>query len=126
MTQSQSHKRNTRDLLARVLLTKQTKVIRLKVNQLLTNELKLIARGYSDEAIEKAKVIAKGNGTNLLEALKDDMFIAYQTKLKEDQKKEDARLGASTGSGESQETSEIRPDMTREEHEKAFKKFMGI
>ena len=91
----------------------------------LSDELKLIARGLSDEEIEKAKVIAKGNGTTLNEALKDDMFITYQKKLKEDKRKEDAKLGASKGSGESQDETLIKPDMTREEHMKAFNKMMG-
>lgn len=91
----------------------------------LSDELKLIARGLSDEEINKAKVIAKGNGTTLQEALKDDMFIAYQTKLKEDKRKADAKLGASKGSGESQDETLIKPEMTREEHIKAFEKVMG-
>jgi len=92
----------------------------------LSDELRLVARGLSDEAIEKAKVIAKGNGIPLLEALKDDMFIAYQTKVAENKKREDAKLGASKGSGESQDASVVKPDMTRDEHEKAFKKVMGL
>jgi len=91
----------------------------------LPEELKLIARGLSDEEIDKAKIIAKGNGTSLQEALKDDMFIAYQASMAAKKKREDARLGASKGSGESRDTSEIKPDMTREEHLKAFKKIMG-
>ena len=91
----------------------------------LSDELKLIARGLSDEEIDKAKVIAKGNGTSLQEALKDDMFIAYQNKLKEDERKEKAKLGASKGSGESQDDTLIKLDMTREEHIKAFEKVMG-
>ncbi len=91
----------------------------------LSEELKLIARGLSDEEIEKAKVIAKGNGTTLQDALKDDMFIAYQTKLKEDKRREDAKLGASRGSGESPDSALIKEDMTREEHQQAFRKMMG-
>lgn len=92
----------------------------------LSDELKLIARGLSDEEIEKAKIIAKGNGTSLQEALKDDMFIAFQTKFKEDKKREDAKLGGSHGSGESQDGALIRADMTDEEHKAAFKKIHGI
>lgn len=92
---------------------------------LLSEELKLIARGLSDEEIEKAKIIAKGNGTSLQDALKDDMFIAYQANMAEKKKREDAKLGASKGSGESQDASAIKPDMTRDEHLKAFKKLMG-
>lgn len=91
----------------------------------LSDELKLIARGLSDEEIEKAKIIAKGNGSTLQEALKDDMFITYQAKLKEDKRKADAKLGASKGSGESQDETLIKPEMTREEHQEAFKKANG-
>lgn len=92
----------------------------------LAEELKLIARGLSDEEIEKAKVIAKGNGTSLTEALNDDMFITYQTKLKEDKRREDAKLGGTHGSGESQDNSLVKADMTREEHVAAFNKVHGI
>ncbi len=92
----------------------------------LSDELKLIARGLSDEEIEKAKVIAKGNGTSLQEALKDPMFTAYQEKIREDKRREDAKLGGTRGSGESQDDSLIKADMTREEHQEAFKKVHGI
>lgn len=91
----------------------------------LSEELKLIARGLSDEEIEKAKVIAKGLGSTLAEAIKDPMFLVYQSDLKEKERKEKAKLGASKGSGESQEETLIKPDMTREEHQEAFKKVMG-
>jgi hypothetical protein len=97
----------------------------IKNDPQLSDELKLIARGLSDEEIDKAKVIAKGNGTTLNEALKDDMFIAYQKKLKEDKRKEDAKLGASKGSGESEDSTLIKTEMTRDEHQQAFKKLMG-
>lgn len=104
---------------------KQTPPKEITNEPLLSEELKLIARGLSDEEIEKAKIIAKGNGTSLQDALKDDMFIAYQANMAEKKKREDAKLGASKGSGESQDSSDIKPDMTRDEHLKAFKKLMG-
>ena len=92
----------------------------------LSDELKLIARGLSDEEIDKAKVIAKGLGVSLPDAIKDPLFTSYQATLKEQERKEKAKLGASKGSGESADTTLIKQDMTREEHEKAFKKVMGI
>ena len=92
----------------------------------LSDELKLIARGLSDEAIEKAKVIAKGKGIALTEAVKDPDFIVIQKDLEEKEKREEAKLGASKGSGESQDATLIKPEMTREEHEEAFKKVMGL
>ena len=91
----------------------------------LSDELKLIARGLSDEEIDKAKIIAKGNGTTLQEAIKDPLFTIFQKDYKEKQQREDAKLGASKGSGESQDETEIKKDMTREEHQKVFAKVMG-
>lgn len=92
----------------------------------LSDELKLIARGLSDEEIDKAKVVAKGLGISLPDAIKDPLFLSYQATLKEKERKEKAKLGASKGSGESEDSTLIKQDMTREEHEKAFKKVMGI
>ena len=92
----------------------------------LSDELKLIARGLSDEEIEQAKVIAKGKGVVLAEAIKDPLFLSYQATLKEERRKEKAKLGASKGSGESQDESLIKQDMPRDEHQKVFNKVMGI
>lgn len=91
----------------------------------LSDELKLIARGLSDEEIDKAKVIARGLGIALPEAIKDPLFLSYQATLKEKERKEKAKLGASKGSGESQDTTLIKPEMSRDEHMEAFKKVMG-
>ncbi len=97
----------------------------IKSDPQLSDELKLIARGLSDEEIDKAKVIAKGSGIALQEAIKDPMFLTFQADLKEKARKEKAKLGASKGSGESQDESFIKPGMSREEHQEAFKKAMG-
>jgi len=91
----------------------------------LSEELKLIARGLSDEEIEQAKVIAKGRDISLQEAVKDTLFLTFQSDLIAKKKKEDAKLGASKGSGESQDEAGIKSDMTREDHQKVFKKIMG-
>jgi hypothetical protein len=92
----------------------------------LSDELKLIARGLSDEEIEQAKVVAKGKGVNLIEAIKDPLFTIYQTDLKEKERKEKAKLGASKGSGETQEEiTGLQYGATREEHKKAVEKLVG-
>lgn len=91
----------------------------------LSEELKLIARGLSDEEIEQAKVIARGKDIPLTEAIKDAMFIAYQSDLKEKERKEKAKLGASKGSGETSEEPEVKSGMTRDEHLKVFQKKVG-
>jgi len=90
------------------------------------DELKLVARGLSDEEIEQAKVIARGKGIALTEAVKDPLFLTYQADLKEKERKEKAKLGASKGSGEGQEDEpEVKPGMTRDEHQEKFKKIVG-
>ncbi len=91
----------------------------------LSDELKLIARGLSDDEIEQAKIIAKGRDIALTEAIKDPLFTIFQADLKEKQRKEKAKLGASKGSGESKEENEIKPGMSREEHQEVFKKLVG-
>ena len=95
-------------------------------NPQFSDELKLIARGLSDEEIEQAKVIAKGKGIVLAEAIKDPMFLVYQNDLKEKERKENAKLSASKGSGESRDSTLIKQEMSREEHQEAFKKVMGL
>lgn len=92
---------------------------------MLTEELRLIARGLSDEEIDQAKVIAKGKGIALQNAIKDPLFVAFQNDLKEREKKENAKLGASKGSSESPDDSLIKPGMSRNEHMEVFKKIMG-
>jgi hypothetical protein len=92
----------------------------------LSDELKLIARGLSDEAIEKAKIIAKGRGIPLTEAIKDPDFLIIKADLDEKEKREKAKLGASKGSGETEEgITGLESGSTREEHMKAFKKVNG-
>jgi len=84
------------------------------------DELRLTARGFSDEEIAKARVIAKGAGVSLLEAIKDPMFVQFQEGLREADKKEKAKLGASRGSGQHEDKPKFRTGMTREEHKAAW------
>lgn len=92
----------------------------------LSEELKLIARGLSDEEIEQAKVIAKGKGIPLTESIKDPLFTIFQADLKEKERREKAKLGASKGSGETQEeVTGTESGASREDHMKAFKKLTG-
>lgn len=90
-------------------------VVPLKDNPALPEELKLIARGLSDEDIEQAKIISKGKDISLSEAIKDPLFIAHQNAAKEQKRKEDAKLGATRGSGQV-ETKGFKSGMTADEH----------
>ena len=93
----------------------------------LIDEIKLIARGLSDEEIEQANVIAKGKGIPLTKAVEEPLFKIFQSDLKERQKRENAKLGASKGSGETEDKDEpgLKPGATKDEHMKAFKKLVG-
>ncbi len=94
-------------------------------NAQLTEELKLIAKGLSDEEIEQAKVVSRGKGISLTEALKDPLFTSYQKDLKEQEKKEKAKLGASRGSDNGGEEPIFKSGMTREEHKAAWLRTQG-
>ena len=82
----------------------------------ISEELRLIAKGLSDDEIEQAKVIAKGSGTNLSEALKTPLFVAFQKELKDAERKERAKLGASRGSSPTEPDKGFKSGLTREEH----------
>lgn len=87
------------------------------------DELRLLARGLSDEEIDEAKSIAKGKGISLTEAIKTTSFKLFQDNLKEEQRKEKAKLGASSGSDKETENEiEVKPGMTTEEHREIWKK----
>lgn len=90
-------------------------------NNQLSEELKLIAKGLSDEEIEQLKVISKGKGVSLSEALKDPLFEAHQKVEREKARREEAKLGASKGSGQTEKES-FRHGMTDDEHKALWKK----
>jgi hypothetical protein len=93
-------------------------------NSLDPDELKLIAKGVSDEVIEKAKIVSKGSGISLLEAISDPLVVAYEKQLKEVERKEKARLGASNGSNTYSPEKKFKVGMTKEEHKNAWRELM--
>lgn len=88
------------------------------------DELKLIARGFSDEEIEQAKVISKGKDVSMSEATKDPLFITYREKVKEDERREKAKLGATKGSPQVEDKG-VESGMNRDDHKEAWKKATG-
>lgn len=62
-----------------------------------TRLLKL--QGKSDDDIKYLKKIASVNGTSLIEAVADDLYVSYEDKKQAQVKAEKARLGASKGGG---------------------------
>lgn len=60
-------------------------------------ELKLIAQGYTEEAVEYLKLVSKGAGVSLKEAEENPLFQAFQEKQEAERKAKKAQLGASRG-----------------------------
>lgn len=83
-------------------------------------ELRLIAKGMDDIEIEQLTVLSKGLGISRVEAMKNEMFISFQAKRKADAEKEEARIGASRGSGTAKEKQVFKPGMTEADHKKAW------
>ncbi|MEK9208172.1 MAG: hypothetical protein AAB922_06820 [Patescibacteria group bacterium] len=110
---------------AKELKAKAFKSSSQPAQQVDTDELRLIARGLSDEEIDQAKVISKGKGISLAESLKDPLFVSYQKDLKEQQRVEKAKLGASKGSGQEGEEPLVKSGMTAAEHKEVWKKALG-
>lgn len=77
-------------------------------------------RDLSPQEVDYAKIIAKGSETSLLEAIKTDGFQIFHKAKVAERRKEDARLGASKGSGQI-DSNGIKPGMTVEEHKAAWK-----
>lgn len=81
-------------------------------------ELKLLAKGYSDEAVEYLKILSKGSGVSLKEAEENELFQAFQEKQETERKAKKAQLGASRGS--SIKKSVDMSKMSPEDHQKAW------
>lgn len=91
-------------------------------NTLSREEAILIAEGMKLEDLEKLQVIAKGTGKSLLEAKSDPMFTAYYEQVQKERKSEQARLGASKGSGNKENKPNIGSEgLSDEEHKKLWK-----
>lgn len=92
--------------------------INKKESEYLTREEAiLIAKGEDETALAKLKAIAKGNGVSLLEAQKDEMFVAWKALQEKEQVSKKAKLGASKGSGMQTREKQVS-EMSREEHMK--------
>lgn len=96
------------------------------INTLSREEAILIAKGRSEEDLDLLHTIAKGKGISLLDAEKHALFTAYEEKKAEEMKKEQARLGASKGSGSAKpSTGFSTPGLSAEEHKKLWKESVG-
>lgn len=75
----------------------------------------LYSQGFADEDVKLASKLSKLNGISLIEATKDDYFLAKVQERKDKAKAEKAGLPPAQGGGHS--TEKNAGDMTREEHQ---------
>lgn len=85
-------------------------------------EVVLLANGMPEELLAQLKKVALVNGTSLIKAQNDPIFVAVKEKFEKDQKREEASLPASRGSsGVKAKKDFSTPGLTREEHMAMFK-----
>lgn len=86
----------------------------------------LKAQGLPQEEIDYLKKLAKVNDTSIIEAQSDELFVSFQNKRKEQEKSEQAKLGASRGSGGSKKEKTFNSQgLTEEEHKALWKQAQG-
>jgi len=86
-------------------------------------ELLLKSQGVDDKRIENLRTIARAKGVGMLDAQKDELYIALDSKLKADEKAQKATLGASKGSGRGEAPK--KDNLTRDEHQEQWRKSIG-
>ncbi len=90
------------------------------------DELFAIAGGLSKEEIAEAKDISKGKGISLNEALNTPLFKMFQENIREERRKADAKLSASSGSAQHIPAEGVKSGQSKEEHEAAWRKAQGM
>jgi len=84
----------------------------------------LFAKGYTEEEVDLANKISGINGVSLLEAIEDEYVKTKVDSRRQKEKSEKASLNTSSGNAPVKADKPVG-DMTREEHEKYFRKVMG-
>lgn len=80
-------------------------------------ETVLKAQGMDDELLSKLKKIAALNETSLLDAQKDELFVAAKTQYEKDKASKGAAMPPSRGSGSPKpKVTLTTPGLTREQH----------
>jgi hypothetical protein len=87
----------------------------------------LKANGMSDELLTQLRKIASLNGTSLIDAQNDPIFVAVKEKAEKVKKQKEASLPASRGSGGVSSKKDLNtPGLSREEHQALVKERMGL
>lgn len=86
----------------------------------------LAAQGMPDELLNHLEKVAKFNGTSLLAAQKDPLFVAQKQEYESQERLKAAQVGASRGSGQSGgRISFDTPNLSRQQHMELAKKAAG-
>ena len=86
----------------------------------------LKAQKVTDDEIVMLKKIAAVNGTGIIEAQNDDMFITFKQRKEDQEKSEKAKLGASRGSGSvKKEKTVSSAGLTDAEHKALWREAQG-
>ena len=105
----------------------ETKPEPITNNSLTREEVILLAKGMDEEAMNQLQAISKGKGISLLEAKEDPMFVAYNEQREKNLKAEQAKLGASKGSGAKKGKPDFStPGLSKEDHKKLWQEKMGL
>lgn len=85
--------------------------------QLGVEETVLLANGMPEELLAELKAVAQVRGTSLIKAQNDPIFVAVKERHEKEQKRKDASLPASRGSGSVRVQKTVdTPGISREEH----------
>ncbi|TQF41169.1 hypothetical protein UNPF46_08595 [Bradyrhizobium sp. UNPF46] len=96
-----------------------------KPASLTRDEAILIAKGFSEEELEKAKKIAEVENIPLTEVPTNDLFITWKTKREAEKKEQDAQLGVGRGARRTVKRTFSTPGLSDSEHKEMFKEKIG-
>lgn len=89
-------------------------------------ETVLLANGMDEELLTQLKKVASINGTSLIKAQNDPIFVAVKEKFEKDKKRENASLPATRGSGSAKVQKGLdTPGLSRDEHKKLALEALG-
>jgi hypothetical protein len=84
-------------------------------------ETVLLAQGMPEKLLSQLKKLAQLNGTSLIKAQSDPIFVAVKEKYDNELKSKKASVGSSKGSGSAKPKKDAStPGLTREEHVALF------
>lgn len=82
----------------------------------------LKSQGMSEELLKELKRVARFNETDLITAQSDQMFVAIKSRIEQEQRDQEAALGASRGSGAGKPQKDfVTPGLKSDDHRKMWK-----